>query len=217
MPYAPVPYPVAPPILPADMSPGPRFPSIRSGALEGSPHYKRRRTRPSQSPAANTSVHSNTGGLDVDGIEPEDFPVGGDDSFASGASRSWDQCRVHADCPDESLVRAPVAKKIRSMSRAVSVASSGSIDSAGEIKLYTCPYPVCHRPFRRLEHLRRHVRTHTQERPYACNRCPRRFARQDNLTNHLRIHDKAEREGLEADFASESEREMTGSPAPDMS
>jgi hypothetical protein len=116
----------------------------------------------------------------------------------------------------EDSARAPPAKKIRSASRAMSVASMGSIDSAGEPRVYVCPYETCKRPFRRLEHLRRHHRTHTQERPYACNRCPRRFARQDNLTNHLRIHENADREGVEAEFASESEREMTGSPAPDL-
>ena len=51
-----------------------------------------------------------------------------------------------------------------------------------------CAYEFCKRPFKRLEHLKRHVRTHTQERPFKCSKCARAFARQDNLTQHIRIH-----------------------------
>ena len=95
------------------------------------------------------------------------------------------------------------------MSRAASVAASGitgrsgSVDSAGELRMYPCPYTSCRRPFRRLEHLRRHVRTHTQEKPFWCTRCPKKFARQDNLTNHLRVHDKHEGSGAEGDVSAE--------------
>lgn len=56
-----------------------RFPSFRPGALEGSPHYKRRRSRPSRSPALETSVNmSNEGYDDTPGLENVD------ESFASG-------------------------------------------------------------------------------------------------------------------------------------
>lgn len=60
---------------------------------------------------------------------------------------------------------------------------------AGE-KMFVCAFDSCRRPFKRLEHLRRHVRTHTQERPFKCHKCTRTFARQDNLTQHLRTHDR---------------------------
>jgi transcription factor STE12 len=48
-------------------------------------------------------------------------------------------------------------------------------------KSHSCPIPTCGRLFKRLEHLKRHVRTHTQERPYACPHCPKAFSRSDNL------------------------------------
>ena len=51
-------------------------------------------------------------------------------------------------------------------------------------KTFTCPVPACGRLFKRLEHLKRHVRTHTQERPYVCGICAKKFSRSDNLAQY---------------------------------
>jgi len=51
-------------------------------------------------------------------------------------------------------------------------------------KTFTCPVPTCGRLFKRLEHLKRHVRTHTQERPYVCGICAKKFSRSDNLAQY---------------------------------
>jgi len=55
-------------------------------------------------------------------------------------------------------------------------------------KAYPCPLFSCGRQFKRMEHLKRHVRTHTMEKPYACELCGKRFSRSDNLNQHLRTH-----------------------------
>ncbi|KAI1432151.1 hypothetical protein GGR50DRAFT_626983 [Xylaria sp. CBS 124048] len=47
-----------------------------------------------------------------------------------------------------------------------------------------CPH--CGRVFKRSEHLERHVRTHTKEKPYICH-CGSAFSRRDLLTRHVRI------------------------------
>jgi len=65
------------------------------------------------------------------------------------------------------------------------------LDSTGRLRAFSCPLEFCQRPFRRLEHLKRHVRTHTRERPYPCAQCGRSFSRQDNLLQHIRIHYRA--------------------------
>lgn len=57
-------------------------------------------------------------------------------------------------------------------------------------KTHSCPIPNCGRLFKRLEHLKRHVRTHTQERPYVCPQCNKAFSRSDNLAQHRRTHDE---------------------------
>lgn len=52
-------------------------------------------------------------------------------------------------------------------------------------KLFQCTgYPGCSMVFTRSEHLARHIRKHTGERPFECETCKKRFSRLDNLRQH---------------------------------
>jgi transcription factor STE12 len=75
-------------------------------------------------------------------------------------------------------------------------------------KSHSCPIPSCGRLFKRLEHLKRHVRTHTQERPYICNHCNKAFSRSDNLAQHRRTHDRDGTSGPAENYANYGEDDM---------
>jgi transcription factor STE12 len=77
--------------------------------------------------------------------------------------------------------------------------SSSSLPATSQrVKAFSCPLFSCGRLFKRLEHLKRHMRTHTMERPFQCPICRRRFSRSDNLTQHARIHARSSDTGTSA-------------------
>ncbi|KAI0181630.1 hypothetical protein GGR52DRAFT_46878 [Hypoxylon sp. FL1284] len=57
-------------------------------------------------------------------------------------------------------------------------------DGSSGVQQRLCTH--CGRSFKRSEHLDRHVRTHTKEKPYICH-CGQAYSRRDLLTRHQRI------------------------------
>ncbi|KAF1816414.1 hypothetical protein P152DRAFT_388823, partial [Eremomyces bilateralis CBS 781.70] len=46
----------------------------------------------------------------------------------------------------------------------------------------------CKRTYTRLDHLSRHVRSHTKEKPFVCDTCLKPFARADLMKRHAAGH-----------------------------
>lgn len=76
-------------------------------------------------------------------------------------------------------------KEEHPMSEGESVNADGSKSNKKKKsqRFYCTEYPPCKLSFTRSEHLARHIRKHTGERPFRCH-CSRRFSRLDNLRQH---------------------------------
>lgn len=60
-------------------------------------------------------------------------------------------------------------------------------NSPNDRKGHVCP--LCGGVFQRPEHVKRHMRSHSSEKPFECGECLKKFNRADNLRAHLRkIH-----------------------------
>ncbi|VEL36064.1 unnamed protein product [Protopolystoma xenopodis] len=55
-------------------------------------------------------------------------------------------------------------------------------------KQYACEAAGCGKRFARVDELKRHQRTHSDQRPFPCTLCDKAFTRSDHLTTHRRTH-----------------------------
>ncbi|PKS11540.1 hypothetical protein jhhlp_003305 [Lomentospora prolificans] len=67
--------------------------------------------------------------------------------------------------------------------------NAGESGESRHLKPKTLPCKYCNKRFRRVEHVQRHERTHTKEKPFACawDGCGKTFGRRDLLVRHEKL------------------------------
>ena len=55
-------------------------------------------------------------------------------------------------------------------------------------QVHACTYEGCEKTFKIRNLLTRHLKTHTSERTFACDKCDKAFKTQSNLSSHKTVH-----------------------------
>ncbi|KAI8369738.1 hypothetical protein BD560DRAFT_447164 [Blakeslea trispora] len=109
---------------------------------------------------------------------------------------------AYQNYPDDTMSIVPVTLNEDSTTPAVKSTGKKSShrsttrksSTSNQQKSHICPVTQCQRRFKRLEHLKRHMRIHTLERPFGCSfpNCHKTFSRSDNLSQHMKTHQRVE-------------------------
>jgi uncharacterized Zn-finger protein len=89
-----------------------------------------------------------------------------------------------------------VNQKIESITQMKINRSKTDIQHYSDDKQFICPHLSCNWRFKRSDTLLRHIRTHTNDKPYMCQICYKRFTRSDSLREHLKLHKDNLPEGM---------------------
>ena len=134
-------------------------------------------------------------------------------SYGLSSNFTADECEGGAYHPRLSHSPSSVSPPIglnANLNLAVNPSNPGVVGVTSQKKAYLCPLYSCRLAFRRPDCLKRHIRAHRLEKPYACDRCEKRFSRPDLLRQHALVHthpegmtatlvDPTEEDGMEFD------------------
>ncbi|KAK7069014.1 hypothetical protein SK128_017863 [Halocaridina rubra] len=62
------------------------------------------------------------------------------------------------------------------------------VKTTGHVKWHVCSFKDCTKEFKKPSDLVRHMRTHTNDKPFKCNKCFRAFSLKSTLVSHMKTH-----------------------------
>jgi predicted RNA-binding Zn-ribbon protein involved in translation (DUF1610 family) len=97
--------------------------------------------------------------------------------------RSQSVLNLHSHLTPPEITKLDIMVPRKRLSKSQSVSD---LDALGkkQKKLHQCP--LCGSIFQRPEHLKRHMRSHSSEKPFECDECGKKFNRADNMKAHQR-------------------------------
>lgn len=140
------------------------------------PEHKKRPTKRARSEMNETS--------EADAETYGKTQTSGDSNTQSGSSSQ--QTSGQDNTPDNAIASSPDGNDDTPVAPS---SRRGRKQSLTEDPSKTFVCTLCHRRFRRQEHLKRHYRSlHTGDKPFECGDCGKKFSRSDNLSQHQRTH-----------------------------
>lgn len=142
--------------------------------------HKDKRRKKSKDSAGSTATSKSTMGPTADSQSGSTQQQTADNQSSTSPAATEVKNASESNSASENTTATPIPAPTSRRGRKQSLTEDPS-------KTFVCD--ICHRRFRRQEHLKRHYRSlHTQEKPFECNECGKKFSRSDNLAQHARTH-----------------------------
>ncbi|KAF5209811.1 hypothetical protein E0198_004124 [Clavispora lusitaniae] len=155
------------------------------------PRFDRLDSRPEYPPSRSLSSVPSTSSVHSVGSHPSglaSLPSGSASSASVSAAVYPSASQIHQTAATEEIAKFAESILNSDTKRPIVVQHDADTDPR---KKHKCP--LCLARFQRPEHVKRHLKSHSTEKPFQCDMpdCGRRFNRKDNLKAHLKkIHGK---------------------------
>lgn len=120
----------------------------------------------------------------AENMQPLNMPVGAFYNLPKRCPTMIEQAANSDDSGHEIVITPPLKRP--AIQASINIAPQADSNDEGE-KIYFCKIPNCSKKYTTLWYLKRHLITHSQERPFICTECNYSFKFNYHLTAHLNV------------------------------